>query len=387
MNYTLLGAGLMGGACARFLLKWDDTTSLTIIERDEKTLGRLLNKLSDRRVMGSQKNIETPDSLARTIKDTDVCISTLPYSLNPLITKASIRAVVNMCDMGGNHSVVNEQLSLNEEAVEAGITVVPDTGLSPGLGNSIVARAVSLLDKTDEVRLRCGGLPTNPTPPFNYQLTFSVDGLINEYVEECKVLRDGKVNWVAPLSGIEEKDFVGEFGVLEAFHTSGGSSTLPDTYEGEIDSLDYKTLRYPGHCELMRGLKYLGLGDDERRDFGGGFHASPRYILGEILIDALSGEGEDVVIMDCETRGELKDKPTRVIHRLIINAKPDEGLTAMMIGTSLPTAITARFLADGKVEKAGVLTPELALPTDEFLNAFQEESGVEIEESVEAIED
>lgn len=379
MRFTLLGAGKMGGACAEYLLSWDETTNLRIVERDEILLSKLESVVSDKRVEVLNITIIDKSEIIDIVNGSDAVICALPYYLNLTITEACIDAGVSMCDMGGNNDVVMSQLAMDDRAREAGVIIVPDCGLAPGLSNVLVAKAISEFDRCDEVHIRVGGLPIDPVPPFNYQIVFSVNGLVNEYVEPCKVLRGGDVCWVEALTDIEEVRFGGDYGVLEAFNTSGGSSTLPDTYQGCVREIDYKTLRYRGHCKLMQGLKYLGLGED--RVIGlSGLNSSPRRVLSALLEHYLPKDGDDVVLIYWWARGESGGESCEFRYKFIIEPDEDMGLSAMMVGTSLPTVLVARFIAEGKVVDKGVLTPERALPVDDYISAFLSESCVEIEE-------
>src|SRR5262249_1219664 len=154
---------------------------------------------------------------------------------------------VNFCDLGGNDAIVRKELLLDEFAKERGIAIVPDCGLAPGLVSILTAAATEGLDDIYEIRLRVGGIPVEPQPPLEYSLAFSVDGLINEYVEDANVIIDGKPTVVPALTNVEEIEFPQPFGVLEAFCTSGGVSTLTETFQNRVQHLDYKTIRYKGH--------------------------------------------------------------------------------------------------------------------------------------------
>ncbi|MGQ9705500.1 MAG: saccharopine dehydrogenase family protein [bacterium] len=359
MRWTLLGGGMMGSACARYLLRWEDTEKLTIVERDGEVLSKLKASIKDNRVKWIRSEIKESDEFVDIISGSDAVISALPYRVNIDTTKACIRAGVNMCDMGGNNDVVKAQLALNNEAESAGITIVPDCSLAPGLSNIIASRLISQFDRCDEVHLRVGGLPLNPVQPFNYQLVFSVSGLVNEYVEPCKVLRDGKIMWVEPLSELEELEFGGEYGYLEAFHTSGGSSTLPETYQGVVRELDYKTIRYKGHCNLIKGLRFIGLADRKKVQFGS-VEFSPREVLEALLEYYLPKEGDDVCLVYCWGVGEKDGEKKKAVYKFEVLVNKSMGLSAMMVGTSLPTVLVARFLAEGRVFGSGVKTPECA---------------------------
>jgi lysine 6-dehydrogenase len=152
--------------------------------------------------------------------------------------------------LGGNNYIVDAQLALDEAAKKANINIVPDCGLAPGMVSVLAMHGANRFDETEEIHIRVGGLPQTPKPPLDYQLVFSVEGLINEYIESARVIRDGKIIEVNSMTELETLAFDG-FSALEAFQTSGGTSTLPDTFCGKVKELDYKTIRYAGHCQKI----------------------------------------------------------------------------------------------------------------------------------------
>src|SRR5215210_8307938 len=189
----------------------------------------------------------------------DAVLSCVTYFHNLSLARAAVEARTHFCDLGGNNAVVDAELALDEEASAAGVNVVPDCGLAPGMVSVLAAHGAARFDALDEVRIRVGGLPQKPRPPLDYQIVFSVEGLINEYVERARVVRGGRIVEVESMTEVEELEFPAPFGRMEAFQTSGGTSTLPETFLGRVTELDYKTVRYPGHCERFRLLIELGL--------------------------------------------------------------------------------------------------------------------------------
>src|ERR671917_551892 len=170
------------------------------------------------------------------------------------VARAAVGAGTNFCDLGGNNAVVDAELALDAEARAAGVNVIPDCGLAPGMVSVLAAHGAARFERLDELHIRVGGLPQTPRPPLDYQIVFSVVGLINEYVERARVIRGGQVVEVESLTEIEALEFPAPFERMEAFQTSGGTSTLPDTFHGRLQELDYKTIRYPGHCEQFKLL-------------------------------------------------------------------------------------------------------------------------------------
>src|SRR5207302_3066195 len=167
-------------------------------------------------------------SAARLMRGHDGALSAVPYRLNLGLAKAAVEARCHFADLGGNNTVVRQELALSAKAEKRGVALAPDCGLSPGMASILGGELVHRLGgRADALRLYVGGLPERPVPPFHYQLVFSVEGLINEYVELARILRKGKLTTIDPLTEPEEFHMDG-FSPLVAFQTSGGTSTLPE---------------------------------------------------------------------------------------------------------------------------------------------------------------
>jgi len=217
------------------------------------------------------------------------------------------------------------------------------------------------------VKIRVGGLPQNPQPPLNYTLLFSVEGLINEYVEPVRLLRNGRIEIVDSLADIETLTFPEPYGIVEAFATSGGTSTLPETYGNRLKNLDYKTIRYPGHGAIMRALLDLGFFSSEQVQLLSG-SITPRELAGRLLTENLSHEQKDVTLVRIIFSGSVNCRPR--MHELTIIDRYDEELhiTSMARMTSFPTAIIALMQADGRIVKTGVFPQERGVPTQPFVD-------------------
>ena len=191
-------------------------------------------------------------------------MSAIPYYFNEPMTSAAVEAGCHFADLGGNTEIVFEQKKLHDAARGAG-----------GLGHPRLrprARAWSISSRPrasggwtrrEQVRIYVGGLPQHPEPPLNYQIVYSLEGALDYYTTPSWVLRGGKPVQVDALSELEAVEFPSPVGTLEAFHTGGGISTLPFAYEGKVDVMEYKTLRYPGHVAIMRPIRELGLLDNQ----------------------------------------------------------------------------------------------------------------------------
>jgi lysine 6-dehydrogenase len=203
----------------------------------------------------------------------------------------------------------------------------------------------------------------HPKPPFNYKLVFSPEGLVNEYWEPAVALRGGRRVELESLTELEELRFPRPFGRLEAFVTSGGASTLPWTMAGKVSDLDYKTIRYLGHCALMKGMLWLGLGDITPVR-AGAVRLAPREMLLELLRRKLQDDDRDVVLMRVTARRGRKGVRFQMIDRGL----PRRGITAMMRTTAFPAAAVAWMLGSGRIEEKGALPQEMCVPPGAFLD-------------------
>ncbi|HOX25388.1 MAG TPA: saccharopine dehydrogenase C-terminal domain-containing protein [Candidatus Krumholzibacteria bacterium] len=385
MRYLLLGAGLQGTAIAWDLLRQvDDTASLAVVDRDPGALARLRARFGDDpRLSLHEDDVEDLTRLGPRLDAADVVISAVNYWFNDDLTALAIAHRAHFLDLGGNNAIVARQLARDSQARQAGVTVVPDTGLAPGLAGILGWHLAAGLDPCDAVRLRVGGLPLEPRPPLNYQLVFSVQGLINEYIEGCLVIRDGEIRTVPGLSELETLIFPEPFGELEAFQTSGGTSTLPQSLLGRVRSLDYKTIRYRGHCEQIRLLRDLGLTSSEPVEVDGAWVA-PRSLLAGRLEAVVPRDGDDVVLLLAEAEGFAAEtagrppSPLRRSIRIIDRNDRSTGLSAMMRMTGFPAAIIARMLARGEIEAPGAVPQETIVPAERLL-AELARRGVRVE--------
>ena len=304
------------------------------------------------------------DAAAKGFKGYDAVISAVTYRYNPGLAKAAIRAGAHFCDMGGNNDVVAEEFKLDKQAKKAGVVVIPDCGLAPGMVSVIAAGDLNRFDKPESLHIRVGGLPQKPRPPLDYQMVFSAEGLVNEFYEPVVAIKNGRKITLPPMSELEELQFTG-IGRLEAFTTSGGTSTLPRTYGRILKNLDYKTIRYPGFCEKFRTMLDLGLGQWEKIHVDG-VNVSPRSVLKAVLDKNLSLGEPDLVLVRIITEGRIKGKKRRQITEIVDWQDMTTGLTAMMRCTSFPVTIIAAMAASGEITMRGVVPQEKAVDPTRF---------------------
>jgi lysine 6-dehydrogenase len=310
----------------------------------------------------------------------DAAISCVTYFHNLQLARAAIEARVNFCDLGGNNTVVDAELALDAEARAAGINIIPDCGLAPGMVSVLVAHGAARFEHLDEVHIRVGGLPQQPEPPLNYQIVFSVEGLINEYIERARVIRRGEIVEVDSMTELERLDFPAPYGQMEAFQTSGGTSTLPESFHGRVRELDYKTIRYPGHCERFKLLLDLGLASSEEVTVDGA-RLAPRRLLCEMLARHLPADGPDAVLIRVEFKGRLDGRRQTLRYDIIDLFDESTGLSAMMRTTAFPASIIAQMMARGETLQSGAIPQERSIPPQAFVSALAARN-IKIAESV-----
>ncbi|CAN5449262.1 saccharopine dehydrogenase C-terminal domain-containing protein [soil metagenome] len=368
MKILVLGAGRMGhGAVFDLIHNSPGVESVTVADFDFAKAEAVVASVGGN-ITAKQIDASNYDEVVELFRGHDSVISCVNYWYNVSLSKAAIETGANFCDLGGNNYIVDEQLAMDAEAKAAGINIIPDCGLAPGMVSILAMHGSAQFDSVDEIHIRVGGLPQDPQPPLNYQLVFSVEGLINEYLEVARVIRDGKIIEVDSMTEIESLSFEG-FPPLEAFQTSGGTSTLPDTFLGNIKELDYKTIRYAGHCEKFKTMMDLGLcsSDEIVVDFQ---KVKPRKVFGELLQKHLPADGPDYVLVRVEVKGISKtenQKPMTLRYDIVDKLDPATGMSAMMRTTAFPASIIAQMMASGDVISRGATPQEKAIDPEKFV--------------------
>ena len=365
-SFLVIGAGLMGRAVALDLCRSPGVDSVLLTDMDADRVGSVLDSLRSPKASAQRLDVTDRAAVIEAMRGRTVAVSCVPYRHNAELARAAVKARCSICDLGGNNDVVAQELALDAEAKGAGMTIVPDCGLAPGLTNVLSADALARFDRLDELHIRVGGLPLRPRPPLGYQLVFNPSGLINEYKEMCLVIRDGEVRRVESMTGLEALEFPPPFGHLEAFNTSGGTSTLPLTLKGRVRELDYKTIRYPGHCERIRLLMDLGL-FDERPVRVGGTEVLPRELIEALFVEHLSFGDDDAVLVRVTAKGARDGRERTLTHTIIDHCDRPNNLTAMMRTTAFPASIVAQMVADGTIARRGAVPQELVVPTGPFI--------------------
>ena len=379
MKYLVLGGGAQGSACALELARRGDADEVVVADVDVSDPPDFLMPWIGERVRLASADATDAGAVREVMEGVDAVACALPYYFNVDMTRLAIDAGAHFCDLGGNTELVEQQLALGDQAKAAGVSVVPDCGLAPGMVNILAQGGIDAMDSVDSVRIFVGGLPQHPRPPLNYQIVYSMEGVLDYYTTPVLVLEGGEVVEKEALTEIEPVEFAAPVGRLEAFLTAGGISSMPYRYRGEIPSMTYKTLRYPGHAELMKAIRQLGLLDTEPVEVDG-TRVSPRDAFIATVSPHLRGDGRDLVAMRVIVSGTCDGTPRTVTYEMVDRYDEETGVTAMMRTTGYSLAATARLQARGVIE-AGVRTPSECVPVDAYVAALAE-CGIAIERHV-----
>jgi lysine 6-dehydrogenase len=395
MKLLVIGSGMMGSAAAYDMTRQADVSSVTLADSDlrraREVAARINHIHGDKKVKAVALDASNQKAAALVMKGHDAALSAVPYFLNLGLAQAAIEARCHFADLGGNNTVVRQELALAAKAEKRGVAIAPDCGLSPGMASILGGELVKRLDgRADALKLYVGGLPEKPMPPFHYQLVFSVEGLINEYVEPARILRKGKMVTLEPLTEPEEFHMPG-FAPLIAFHTSGGTSTLPESFEGRVGECFEKTLRYPGHYDLLCELKALGLFSSETMKVGK-VEVAPRALMSKVFEGKFASKGPDVCIMRLEAHESVRSPGVRGLlgghlqgriatFTLVDHYDPKTDMSAMMRTTAFPASIVLQMLASGAISKRGGVLQERDVPAGLFL-AEMENRGIRIQYAI-----
>ncbi len=382
--FAVLGAGRQGTAAAYDLAKFGNAKAVVIadmnLEAAKKAAARVNDLLTTDLTQSRVLDVTHQDELVAFLTGVDTVISAVPYYFNLEIAKAAITAGTNMCDLGGNTNIVMEQLKLDSQAKAANISIIPDCGQVPGMGTTLCVFAMSLLDEPEEVYMWDGGLPQDPRPPFNYLLTFHIDGLINEYYGTTEFLRDGKIIEVPCFTEFEEIVFPPPVGRLEAFTTSGGTSTAPRTFKGKLRAYQNKTVRYPGSFVQLKTMNDLGLFNQKEIEIGNST-ITPRAVFARLFEPKVNfPEDKDLVVIRIICKGKNSGRPAEAQLDVMDFYDEETGFSSMERTTGWSVAIVALMMADGRALK-GALPLELAISSPEFVQELRRR-GIDVKEQV-----
>ena len=379
MRILVLGAGLQGSACA-FDLLCTANASVTLADARPGRLPRFLDRRGGDRLSVIPLDATDHRAVARTMEGHDGVLSALPYYLNVDMARLAVDVGLHFADLGGNTELVRQQQRLDREAVNKGLSIMPDCGLAPGMVNILAAEGIRRLDEVEAVKLYVGGLPQHPEPPLGYAIVYSLEGVLDYYTTPSWIVRDGRPVTVEALSEIETVAFPDPVGDLEAFHTAGGISTMPWQFGRKVPVMEYKTLRYPGHADKMWTIRELGLlsTDPVLVDTA---RVRPRDLFIALVDPKLRRpDVRDLVALQVVVTGRRDGAATTVTFRLLDYYDTEHGVSAMMRTTGYSLSVTGQMQVAGQVTRPGVTTAWEGVPFAPYVAALQKR-GIRIEES------
>ncbi len=351
--YAVIGAGRQGLASAYDFVINGNAEKVIIADNNFEAATVSAQKINSL----TKTNLCTPvqadasdiKEIAALLKNVDAFVSAVPYKFNLGLTNAAIQSNTHMTDLGGNTGVVKNQMKLSPEAENAGISVVPDCGMDPGLNISLIMFLFNKFDEVEEIKSYGAGLPQNPVPPWNYELYFNLNGLTNEYYGNAVLIINGKVSEVPCFDLFEELVFPDPLGKLEAAVTSGGLSTLPWELEGKVKTLTNKTLRYPGHWEKFKAFSELGLFEESPVKVNN-CEISPRDFYHKLLAPKIQPRSnKDVGIIKIIATG-TKNGKRKTIEAILVDYFDDlTGFTSMQRLTGWHASAIAIMAAEGNL--------------------------------------
>src|SRR5438094_5485401 len=376
MRMLVLGSGLQGSACAYDLLQQREVEKVTLADLRPERLPAFLRPLVGKRLAVVKLDVQDGAAVRAALHGHDAVLSALPYYFNLEVARAAVEVGLHCADLGGNTEIVFNQKKLDREACARNVSVIPDCGLAPGMVNVLAAEGIRRVGDAETVKICVGGLPQHPEPPLNYQIVYSLEGALDYYTTPSWVLRDGRPTRIDALSELEHVTFPPPVGALEAFHTGGGISILPWAYEGKVRTMEYKTLRSPGHVAVMRPIRELGLLDLTPVKVRGAEVAPRDLFIAAVSPKLTKPEGRDLVALRVEVRGK---NGKRVAWQLLDYSDEAHGIRAMMRTTGYSLAIIGMMQVDARIRALGVQTPDEAVPFGDYVSELAKR-GVEIRE-------
>ncbi len=380
MKVGVLGSGLMGKEAARDLAASAGVTAIGLADIDIARAQQVCDQLNSSKLTAFQVNASDETELANFIRQYDVIINALFYSFNEIVARTAIQVGVNSVDLGGHIGHMTDKvLAMHEDAQVADVTLIPDLGVAPGMINILSGYGASKLDKLHAIKLYVGGIPVQPEPPFEYNHVFSMEGLFDHYTDPSLIIRNGVKQEVPSLSEVEQIHF-DKFGPLEAFHTSGGTSTLSISYP-HLETLEYKTIRYPGHAEKFKLLVDLNLTRNDYEIELNGQKIKPREVFLKVLDPIVElGEKDDAVLLRVVVSGEKDGIPTTYQYEMTTFKDREHQVTAMARATANTISVVAQLIGSGVITKSGVYPPEQIVPGEIYIQEMAKR-GVIIKES------
>ena len=369
MKILVLGYGNIGKLIAKDMSDSLPGAEVTLAGRHREKLENTLKSINKEKVSGITVDAHDFGELVSTIEKFDLTIGALPGDIGYQSLKAAIKAKVDLVDVS---FMPENPLPLNDSAREAGITIVPDCGIAPGISNLLVGHATSKIDTVENVKIMVGGLPETPVDPLGYTITWSPEGLVDEYTRKATIIKNGKPTQVDALTGLEEIDFP-KIGKLEGFYTDG-LRTLIHTVKG-VKTMWEKTLRYPGHVEKVKLITALGFLDSRPLRVRG-MNIVPRDVTTRLFAQTLwKPHIKDILVMHVEVTGKARDAQQRFTYQMLEHYDEKNNATAMARTTGYPTSIVAQLVAQKALNETGVIPLEKLGSNNDIFNKIV--SGLE----------
>ncbi|GAB5535591.1 MAG: saccharopine dehydrogenase C-terminal domain-containing protein [Rubricoccaceae bacterium] len=382
MKITVLGAGAIGSAVAYDLCRRDEVSRVQVCEARPGTLRAFRHAWTHPKLRTYLADARDTQTLEPILAGSACIVSCVAPELNGVLARLAVEMGAHFVDLGSPDAIREEEESLAALAERRQRWVVTGCGLAPGLAGVLVLRGIKALDQAYAAHVRVGDVPTDSLEPFNYRLAHAAEKLIEDYTHPVPVLRNGKVEVRAPMTGIETVDVEG-FGEMEAFYAGNGLSAITRALEGRLDRLDAKTLRYPGHASQMRFLLDLGLADTTSIDVR--THLTYRDILIRRMRKRLGGAYRDAVVVRVEVEGRKDGEDGCLVYELVDHFDDESGLSAMQRCTGFPAAAAAVLLGGRHVPGGGVGSAEEVLPFGPFFERM-DANGLAVQERWEVAE-
>ena len=351
-----MGAGKMGIVLAKDLIESDNRNKVTLVDISSKRLQKAKKFIKSERLILLKKDVEKEKQRQDIFEGQDVALAALLHKHSLLALETAILKGVHFADLVGEKPL--DRLKYDSEAKKKKVTIISGLGVSPGITNICVGRAVHLLDEVEKAMIYVGGNPVHPKPPLNYRIVYAVESVLDFYERKALILKKGKIKEVPPLSGIESIQFPHPFSEMECFYTDGLSS-LAHTMQGKIKGeLAEKTIRHKGHAQGIKILKECGFFSRQPIKLHN-TKVIPRELL-EVLLDSKMklGKERDATLLRIVVEGKKSSKPTTHIFEMIDLYDSEKDYTSMGKTTSFPASIAAQMIASGKIAQRGSLFPE-----------------------------
>jgi lysine 6-dehydrogenase len=355
-HYLVLGAGKMGVALARDLIESNPRNNVTLVDISPLQLEKAGRFVSSPRLELRQGDMEIKEERERLFRNKDIVLNALLHRHSLPTLETSVRSAAHFVDLAGEGPLA--RTGYDQEARDKGITVLSGMGLSPGITNVLVGRAVHLLEETESALIYCGGNPVHPRPPLDYRIVYAIDSLINFYQRPALIIRHGQVEEVGPLSEVEPVGFPPDFPDMECFFTDGLSSLL-HTMRGKIHGDLYeKTVRYRGHAQGFRTLQECGFFSTKAVRIGGQ-SVIPRQVSEALLEERMKlGDEKDVTLLRIVVSGRKSGVPQTHTFEMVDTGDSERQFSSMARTTSFPASIAAQMIVSGQVSTRGAVFPE-----------------------------